>query len=50
MFKTYIVSCLLASLLFSWGQYRGYSMFADGGEREGRSSATGGVGGRTYHK
>ncbi len=53
MFKTYIVSCVLASLLFSWSQFRGHSLFADGGEREGRSSSNSGVStgsGRIYHK
>jgi hypothetical protein len=47
MLKTYLITSLLALLLFGWGQSRGYSLFADEGEREGRPG-TGSA--RLHHK
>lgn len=48
MYRVYIVMGVLATVLYGWGQYHGYSLFADGSEREARG-ATGGYR-RAYHK
>ena len=48
MYRFYVITSLLAIALYGWAQYRGYSLFAEGSEREERSAI--GAHGRIYHK
>jgi hypothetical protein len=48
MYRFYLITSLLALALYGWAQYRGHSLFADGGERENRGAI--GLAGGVHHK
>jgi hypothetical protein len=47
MFRAYLITGLLATTLFGWAQFKGYSVFGSSGTS---ASHVGGGGSRIYHK